>query len=174
MPPSPDPFARIRTLYHFTDITNLESIRRLGGLFSTARLRGMNGAFCAGGDEDSLSLDTRCGMDRFVHLCWAHGHPMAGRIAERNPAARLTYLPIDRTVVYLPGVMFSTGIAYANSAETMSLNEACERNLIDFHALYTWTDWRDPEAQSKRRAAELCEILIPDHIPLSYLKLPNG
>jgi hypothetical protein len=27
----------------------------------------------------SLALDTRCGMDQYVHLCWAGGHPMAGR-----------------------------------------------------------------------------------------------
>ena len=51
----------------------------------------MNETFLAGGDEDSLSLDTRHGMDQFVHLCWATGHPMAGRVAERNPEARLIY-----------------------------------------------------------------------------------
>ena len=70
--------------------------------------------------------------------------------------------------------MFATGIAYANNAERMPLADACARNLIDFHALYAWTDWRDAEAQAKRRAAELCEILVPDQIPLSYVRLPNG
>lgn len=154
---------------------NLPSIRRLGGLFSTARLREMNEAFCAGGDEDSLSLDGKCGMDGYVHLCFATGHPMAGRITQRKADANLIYLRIDRAILYQPGVMFATGVGYANNAETVTLQQAVERELIDFHTLYMWTDWRDPDAQSRRRAAELCEILVPDYVALTFIRnLPNG
>lgn len=175
MAPTPDPLSRIPHLFHFTDVTNIPSIRRLGGLFSTARLKEMDEAFCAGGDEDSLSLDARCGMDRYVHLCFATGHPMAGRIQQRKADANLMYLRIDRTILYQPGVAFATGVGYANNAETVTLQEAVERELIDFHALYEWTDWRDPQAQANRRAAELCEILIPDHVGLAFIRnLPNG
>jgi hypothetical protein len=54
---SSDPFAQIPVLYHFTDKSNIPIIRELGGLFSTALLKEMGHAFCAGGDEDSLALD---------------------------------------------------------------------------------------------------------------------
>jgi len=172
---SPEPLLRIPHLFHFTDRANLPTIRRLEGLFSTALLREMGEEFCAGGDQDSLALDSRCGMDQFVHLCFDVRHPMAHRLKERKPDADLIYLKIDRAVLYQPGVMFSTGVGYANNAETVTLAEACDRNLIDFTALYAWTDWRDPEAQRKRRAAELCEVLVPDYVAMTFIKnLPNG
>ncbi|SRR5713101_7692482 len=172
---APDSLVRIPVLYHFTDVSNLPAIRRLGGLFSTSKLAEMGEAFCAGGDEDSLSLDRQCGMDKFVHLCFADGHPMAFRLKERKPDANLIYLRIDRAILYQPGVMFATGVGYANDAGTVTLAEAVERNLIDYQALYTWTDWNDAEAQRKRRAAELCEILVPDYVPSVFIRnLPNG
>ena len=103
-----DPLLRIPHLFHFTDMSNMSKIRELGGIYSTANLREMGEAFCAGGDQDSLSLDVRYGMDRYVHLCWAAGHPMARRIKERKPDANLFYLKIDRAVLYTPGVRFAT------------------------------------------------------------------
>jgi len=101
-------------------------------------------------------------MDKFVHLCFVTGHPMAFRVKERKPDAELIYLQIDRAIRHQPDIMFATGVGYANNAEMVTLAEAVERNLIDFRALYAWTDWRDPETQAKRRAAELCEILVPN------------
>ena len=166
---------RIPHLYHFTNVNNLPGIRRLGGLFSTARLGEMGEVFCAGGDEASLLLDRQCGMDQFVHLCFTAGHPMAFRVRERNPNANLTYLRIDRTILGQPDVMFATGVGYANNAETTTLADAVERNLIDYHALYDWTDWNDPEAQEKRHAAEMCEILVPGHVAVAFIRnMPNG
>ena len=153
----------------------MEKIRRLEGLYSTARLREMDEAFCSGGDSDSLSLDTRMGMDRYVHLCWAMDHPMAGRIKQRKPDANLFYLKIDRAVLYTPGVKFATGVVYANGTEIVELADAVDRQVINFHSLYDWTDWRNAEAQAARRSAELCEILVPDYVPLSYIRnMPNG
>ncbi len=153
----------------------MEKIERFDGLYSTAKLREMDEDFCSGGDEDSLSLDARCGMDQFVHLCWATGHPMAGRIKERRPDANLYYLKIDRAVLHQPGVRFATGVGYANNAQTMLLQEAVDRNLIDLQVLYTWMNWKDPEVQQRRRVAELCEILIPDYVPMTFIRnFPNG
>ncbi len=170
-----DSLAQIPVLYHFTDKSNIAMIIQLGGLFSTALLNEMGQAFRAGGDEDSLALDVRCGMDRFVHLCFVTGHPMAFRVKERRPDADLIYLQIDRAILHQPGIMFATGVGYANNAETVTLAEAVERNLIDFEALYAWTDWKDPAAQAKRHAAELCEILVPNYVATAFIRnLPNG
>jgi len=170
-----DPLLRIPHLYHFTDMVNMPKIKELDGLYSTAKMREMGQNFCSGGDQDSLSLDTRIGMDQYIHLCWAGGHPMAGRIKERKDDANLFYLKIDRAVLYTPGVKFATGVVYANGTRVVSLEEAVAENLIDFHYLYDWTDWKDPSEQAKRRAAELSEILIPDFIPMAYIRnFPNG
>lgn len=172
---TPDPLLRIPHLYHFTDMVNMPKIKSLDGLYSTAKLREMGEDFCAGGDEESLSLDRRCRMDQFVHLCFDVRHPMAGRVKERKPEANLFYLKIDRAILYQPGVKFATGVGYANNAEAVTLEEAIARNLIDLQVLYTWMDWRDPEVQRKRRAAELCEILVPDYVPMNFIRnFPNG
>jgi len=175
MSPTPDPLLRIPHLYHFTDRTNLTKISQLDGLFSTAKLREMGEGFCSGGDEDSLSLDRRCGMDQFVHLCFRERHPMAGRVKQRKPEADLFYLKIDRAILYQPGVQFATGVGYANNARTVPLSQAVEENLIDFQILYTFNPWGDPVVQRRRRAAELCEILVPDYVPMAFIRnMPNG
>ena len=166
MAASPEPLLRIPHLYHFTDVTNLPSIRQMEGLFSTAMLRDLDQEFCAGGDEDSLALDSRSGMDRFVHLCFGVRHPMAHRLKERKPDVDLKYLKIDRAVLYQPGVMFSTGVGYANDAETVTLAEACERGLIDFTALYSWTDWREAEAQRREGLRSCARCSYRTTLPL--------
>ncbi len=175
MATAPDPLLRIPHLFHFTDIVNMPKIKELEGIYSTAKMREMGENFCSGGDQDSLSLDTRMGMDQYVHLCWATGHPMAGRIKERKPDANLFWLKIDRAVLYTPGVKFATGVVYANGTRIVPLEQAVEEKLIDFHYLYDWTNWKDPSEQAKRRTAELCEILVPDFVPLAYIRnFPNG
>jgi len=172
---NPDPLLRIPHLYHFTDVRNLPKIKRLDGLYSTARLRQMGEDFCAGGDEDSLSLDVRCGMDQFVHLCFDLRHPMAGRVMERNPEGRLIYLKIDRAILYQPDVMFATGVGYANGVKTMPVSEAANQGLIDFQVLYTYMNWSDPPVQARRREAELCEVLVPDYVGMKFIKdFPDG
>jgi ssDNA thymidine ADP-ribosyltransferase, DarT len=172
---SPDPLLRIPHLYHFTDVSNLPSIREADGLLSTALLREVKQEFCAGGDDDSLVLDIRCGMDKYVHLCFDERHPMAYRLKERKPDANLIYLKVDRAILHQPDVMFSTGVGYANNAEVVTLVQAVERQLIDFEVMYTRMDWRVLEIQRRRRSAELCEILVPDYVALKFIKnMPNG
>ena len=85
----PDPLLRIPHLYHFTDVTNLLTIKRLDGLYATAGLKEMGENFQSGGDQDSLSLDIRSGMDKFVHLCFDLRHPMESYIKLCNPQANL-------------------------------------------------------------------------------------
>jgi len=171
----PDPLLRIPHLYHFTDVRNLACIKRLEGLYSAARLKEMRQGFHAGGDGDSLALDIRSGMDRFVHLCFALRHPMEVFIKARDPEANLFYLEIDRAILYQPGVQFSTGVGYAHGVETVSIEEARDRELIDYQVLYTFMPWGDPEVRPRRRAAELCEILVPDYVPMLFFRnFPNG
>jgi len=175
MATSPDPLLRIPHLYHFTDMVNMPKIKELDGLYSTAKLREMGQEFRPGGDEDSLSLDKRCGMDQFVHLCFDLRHPMESHVKARNPQANIFYLKIDRAILYQPGVKFATGVGYANNAETVTLQEAVDRNLIDFQVLYTFMPWGDPQVKPRRRAAELCEILVPDYVLMTFIRnLPNG
>jgi hypothetical protein len=47
--------------------------------------------------------------------------------------------------------------------------------MIDYQVLYTYMPWGDPAVKPRRRAAELCEILVPDYIPMTFIRnFPNG
>ena len=170
-----DPRRRLEDLLHFTDERNLPRIRECGGLWSTAQLRQAEIEFFPSGDDASLALDTRSGMDAYVHLCFRGGHPMAHRVVERNPGMTLKYLRIDRSIVYEPGVMFVPGVGYAHGVTPVPVEDACAQGLIDFAVLYTWMDWNDSAIQERRKAAELCEILVPEQVALAFIKnMPNG
>ena len=176
MSTAPNPLSRVPYLYHFTDRRNLPTILQFGGLWSTAKLREGNCTFVPGGNEQSITLDQRFGMDVYVHLCWAGGHPMAWHIRQRDPNAQLIYLQIDRAVLSLPNVRFSPGVANAVDMPTYSLQEAVEGEMIDFEALYgNIGSWSEPGPQARRKRAELAEILIPDHVPINFIRnMPNG
>lgn len=175
MATTPDPLRRIPRMYHFTDVKNLRQIKEAGGIFSTAKLRELKITHFAGGDELSLALDVKSRMDQYVHLCFTDGHPMAFRVRERNSDADLQYLKINRAILYQEGVLFSTGVGYAEGVKTVPIEEAVEREMIDFQVLYSYMWWGDPEVQARRRAAELCEILVPDYVPMDFIMdFPNG
>ena len=41
---------------------------------------------------------------------------------------------------------------------------------LDLEVIYTRTDWKDPKIQERLKAARLCEILIPEAIPLEFIR----
>jgi len=170
-----DPLGRIGWLFHFTDIGNLPSIKATDGLYSTAMLRakGIKG-FRPGGNELSLELDQRTGMDKYVHLCFRLNHPMAHVAQNESRIQRAVYLPVDPSVIRLPGVRYSAGVSVKTGVHICNIEEAA--NLIDYEVLYTRMDWKMAEIQERLQAAEKCEILIPDHIPMKYLEkyFPHG
>lgn len=62
-------------LYHFTDVSNLESIAK-HGLLSKAELEARGIAVATpGGNEWSRDADTHKGLDDYVNLCFTSNHP---------------------------------------------------------------------------------------------------
>jgi hypothetical protein len=167
--------SQIRWLYHFTDIRNLPSIKERGGVYSTAMLRakGIN-TFYPGGNELSLVLDQQIGMDQYVHLCFRPNHPMAHIAKNEGRIQRPIYLPVDPSIIQLPGVRYSAGVAIKTGVHICDIAEAAD--IIDYQVLYTRMDWNVAEIQERLQAAEKCEILVPDYVPMKYLEkyFPNG
>ena len=60
--------------------------------------------------------------------------------------------------------------------ERVPIEKARDEDRIDFQVLYGgFMDWHVPEVQARRHAAELCEILVPDYVPLDFITdFPNG
>ena len=173
MTTSPDPLLAIARLYHFTPEANLKNIRALGGIYATARLREMGVEFTPGGNDLSLQLDQKGGLDQYVHMCWDYGHPMEWYLSKRG--IRVKYLEIDRVVLYQATTRFCPGVANANGMTICSVQEAVDSGMIDYDAINRRIgSLMEPENQARRRIAERTEILIPDFVPIQLIKnLPN-
>ena len=61
--------------FHFTDTRNLASITE-HGLLSMKNIRENDIETQPGGDESSVEIDRKLGMDQYVHLCFFDNHPM--------------------------------------------------------------------------------------------------
>ena len=172
---TPDPLGRIRWLYHFTDMRNFPLIRELGGLYSRAKLREMAvESFYPGGNQWSLDADELFGMHKYVHLCFKSSHPMEYIAKKEGRIERSVFLLVDGDILRMDGVRYSPGVSNKSGIETCAIQDALAQ--IDFEVLYTWMPWTDPMIQERRKAAEKCEILIPDYVPMNYLEkyFPNG
>jgi hypothetical protein len=126
-----------------------------------------------GGNDWSHDADKMKGLDQFVHLCFRPNHPMEyvgrqdGRIA--NPV----YLQIHPDILKIKGIMFTADVSNKSGVEAISLAKALD--VIDFKVLYTRTDWTDADVQLRLRQAEKYELLVPNHVPMKYIRnLPNG
>lgn len=153
-----------KNLYHFTDESNFPSISELG-LLSKEQLRARKlwPLTAAGGNDLSWQLDLQRGIDPYVSLCMTQNHSMkfVAHQAGRLPNPR--YLLIKPQVLSIPGVKVALGIANANDAEILPLDEAIDR--LDLEVLYSRTTWADPAINARLRAAEKFEVLIPNAVP---------
>ena len=141
-----DHLRRVKTLYHFTDASNLASIRENDGLWSTAKLREMGIGFHPGGNEQSLTADAMFGMDKFVHLSFTRDHPMA-YIAKRDKRVndlRWLYIDDSDAVLEIEGVRYCEEVANKSGTELCSIEYA--RETFDEVALFEFLDCREDDA----------------------------
>lgn len=151
-----------RRLYHFTDARNVPGIRELG-LLPTRTIveRGLRAV--TGGDDGSLHIDRQKGLDAFNSLSFCRSHPMAHVAKGEGRIDTVRILTICPSVLLRPGVMLSDQVATANEAKIGAPNDMIP--LMDLGATYQRLDWRSPEGQQRRQAAEKWEALVPDVIP---------
>jgi hypothetical protein len=66
------------------------------------------------------------------------------------------------------GVRFTNDVANKAGVESVAIADA--EALIDFEVLYTRTDWKDPAIKVRLSLAEKYEVLVPQFIPLTYIR----
>jgi hypothetical protein len=152
-----------RTLYHFTDEANFQSIRQQG-LLSKERLRARNlwPPPATGGNELSRELDQQRGIDPYVSLCMTRNHPMEFSARQDGRLPNPRYLAIKPEVLQIPGTRIALGIANANDVEILPVADAVDR--LDVEVLYTRTNWSDPAMNLRLRVAEKFEALVPNEV----------
>ena len=167
----PDRLRRTQRLYHFTDKRNIPSIWNLAGLWSTARLYEKGAKFHPGGNQISLDADKRFGMDKHVHLCFTTQHPMAYTAVNTHRTVQTLqwiYVEDAAAVFEIPGVQYCEEVANKSGAQTHSIEYA--REHFDEVGCYDFLAFEVDGNQERKQAAEKCEILVPDHLPLRYFQ----
>tara|TARA_R110002012_G_scaffold316390_1_gene531285 strand:+ start:528 stop:1049 length:522 start_codon:yes stop_codon:yes gene_type:complete len=164
----------IGCFYHFTDSSNLESIRAQGGLLSLAELgRRQVQGFTPGGNQWSHDSDRRKGVDDYVHLSFLKEHPMEYRAKEDGRINETVWFKINPAIVYEAGVLFVNDVSNKAGVETFGFAEVEEN--IDLEALYRYLDWKCAENRERRNACVKSEVLIPRFIALANMRIvENG
>ena len=96
----------IRCLYHFTDSSNLPSIKH-SGLMSASELLQQSIPARMNSDETSRKLDTAAGLKNFVRLSFCARNPMMYVAKKEGRISNPVVLRIKLEAVSRPGVMFS-------------------------------------------------------------------
>lgn len=155
----------IRTLYHFTDRSNIASIIKNGGLYSWGECenKGIH-ISCPGGSELSHELDKRDNLQNYVRVSFCKHHPMMYYAMKESRIKEPVILEIDPDVLFIRGNIFSDRNAVKNEAnkgntfddfKKIHFKTTLQRNSFDL----------DENEQEYYQA----EVLVSQHIPLQYI-----
>lgn len=152
----------ISCFYHFTARRNLESIRRLGGLYSWFNMEeNGNEIPCSGGDDLSHQLDMRYGLEDFVRLSFCNDHPMAYRLQQNGVS--LVLLKIDIEVATWKETQFSDiNAADSNHNRGGTLSDL---RMVNFDAVKRNYVSRDDDDFKPHQA----EVMVKTFIPAKYI-----
>lgn len=152
----------INCFYHFTARRNLESIRRLGGLYSWFNMEANGNKIpCSGGDDLSHQLDKRYGLEDFVRLSFCNDHPMAYRLQQNG--VTLVLLKIDVEVATWKETQFSDiNAADSNHSRGGTL---ADLRKVDFDAVKRNFVSRNDVDFKPHQA----EVMVKTFIPAKYI-----
>lgn len=107
---------RYKSLYHFTDSSNWDSINS-SGLFSKQKLE-ENGIVPtrAGGDDKSWASDKENGIYNYVSLSFTPQHPMAHICKEDGRHPNQIMISVCPSVLALPTTLICPGMANTKGA----------------------------------------------------------
>jgi hypothetical protein len=156
----------ITTLYHFTDRSNINSIRKNGGLYSWFYMEN-NGIHIPspGGSQFSRQLDRRKGLHDYVRLSFNMHHPMMYIAKKEGRIKNPQILEIDPQVIYWATSIFSDRNA-TDSSSKIGPNIS-DFNNINFNVA-TQNNFIENDMERKLGQAE---ILIKTHIPIKYITI---
>jgi hypothetical protein len=155
----------IRTIYHFTDIANIDSIKQHGFLYSWDYCK-RNGIEIPkpGGSLDSQQLDVRKGLQNFVRLSFIKDHPMMYVLMRDGRISNPKILEIEPKLIFFKTTKFTTQNAVRNGIfGESSLEKFKEIKFNIFNSRYF--DLGDEDKHNYQ-----AEILILEKIPIRFIR----
>jgi hypothetical protein len=152
----------IKSLWHFTDLSNFTSIKKYGLLSLREIVMEKVHVSCFGADDLSHALDMNRGLDCFVHLSFIKDHPMY-HIAKRNGRiSNPIWIEIDLSVLDKNNTIFSDEVANKRGAAIYRVDKL--ESIIDFKSLLYPKDF---ETKIRVRKAE---IMVINNISYNSIK----
>ena len=152
----------IKSVWHFTDKSNLASIKKYGLLSLREILTKDVHVSCYGADSMSHSLDISSGLDQFVHLSFVKDHPMY-HVAKRE--SRITnpiWIEIDLSVLHEDKTIFSDEVANKRGASVFAADKL--EKIIDFDSLLY------PKDFSTKIKVRKAEIMVANNISYKNIR----
>lgn len=158
--------------YHFTDRSNLKSIKENGGLFSWY--------YCdlnrieipmPGGSLGSRQNDTINGKKDYVRVAFNKEHPMLFIAQKDGRISRPIWLDIDVEVAYFEHTEFSDKNAAAFSSYTPTIGKETQHlSNIRFDILKRAERVKHYNLSDSERPYNQAEVLVKTWIPIEYIK----
>ncbi len=155
----------IRSLFHFTDESNLESISK-HGLLTWKKLGEQQIAARMNSSELSHRLDAKAGLADFVRLSFCKKHPMMYLALKDRRISRPVVLEIKLEVVSRPGVLFCEINAASSAAKASE-----DPSVIHFETVKAGSQYN--VSASERRFFQ-GEVLVPGWIPPHLIRIPKA
>jgi len=154
----------IQKLYHFTDFSNLESIRQ-NGLIAWPKIEELKIQAKLSSSHLSHVLDKKKGLANYVRLSFCKAHPMMFVARNNKRISRPVLLEVKREVVSRPGVLFCEINAAANDAKT-----SADPRVIHFDIVKAEAHFKVAEGLRKFYQGE---VLVPLCIPPHLIHIPD-
>nr|GFC83032.1 hypothetical protein [Tanacetum cinerariifolium] len=154
----------ITRLYHFTDRSNLASIRSAGGLISWYSCQQQHIRIPRpGGSSLSWELDSRKGLADYVRLSFTPSHPMMHVALSDGRISSPVILEIDPAVIFWEGTQFTTMNAAKSGVQA-------SETLATFSSIsFPLFKRRYFDLEGDDRARYQAEVLIHQMVPASYI-----
>ena len=154
----------ITKLYHFTDRTNLQSIKANGGLCSwNYCVRNNIGISRPGGTQLSRNLDSYKGLENYVRVSFVSDHPMMYIAEKEGRIQDSVVLEISTEVIFKKETKFTNQNATRSGVSAYSSFEQFNSIRFDLfrRRYFDLNEIQKPYYQA--------EVLVLDKIPLEFI-----
>lgn len=153
----------INKFYHFTDRSNLPSIRLNGGLYSWYYCENNDIEIPRpGGNQVSRNLDRENELEDYVRLSFVESHPMCHVAKREGRIQNPVILEISPEVALWESTRFSDRNAIDNRARIGCRPQDLSRIRFDILRQSRWSN------ESEKHYWQ-AEVLVKTHVPLRYM-----
>jgi hypothetical protein len=150
----------IKSLWHFTDESNLASIQKYGLLSLELLTQRDIQVSCYGANALSHNLDRNLGLDKFVHLALIKDHPMQYIKKNNGDMPNPIWLEIDVSVLSENYSRCCKEVANKNGAKCYDIKHLA--TVIDLKTLLSYPYGNNPIKKA--------ELIVANQIDYSKIK----